>query len=121
MKPGIEVSERTVSRLLPRRRKPPSQTWKGFLNNYVQDLVSIDFFTVATATFRLLFVLVALISGGECSISTSRSTRRALGPGGRWLKHCRTMLHRGICPEIGIRFMARSCAIACEACGSLKC
>jgi transposase InsO family protein len=60
LKLRIEVTERTVSRLLPKRRKPPSQTWKAFLNNHVQDLVSIDFFTVPTATFRLLFVLVVL-------------------------------------------------------------
>ena len=61
LKLGIEVSERTVSRLLPRPREPlPSQTWKAFLNNHVQDLVSIDFFTVPTASFRVLFVLVML-------------------------------------------------------------
>ena len=60
LKLGIEVSERTVSRLLPRRRKPPSQTWRAFLNNHVQDLVSIDFFTVPTATFRVLYVWVVL-------------------------------------------------------------
>jgi putative transposase len=60
LKLGIEVSERTVSRLMPRRRKPPSQTWRAFLDNHVHDLVSIDFFTVPTATFRVLFVLVAL-------------------------------------------------------------
>src|ERR1700730_13609288 len=57
LKLGIEVSERTVSRLLPRRRKPPSQTWRAFLNNHVEDLVSIDCFTVPTATLRVLFVL----------------------------------------------------------------
>ena len=60
MKLGIEVSERTVSRLIPRRRKPPSQTWRAFLDNHLQDLVAIDFFTVPTATFRVLFVLVVL-------------------------------------------------------------
>src|SRR5216683_4007932 len=33
---GIEVSERTVSRLLRRRsRRPPSQTWRSFLANHV--------------------------------------------------------------------------------------
>jgi transposase InsO family protein len=60
LKLGIEISERTVSRLMPKSRKPPSQTWKAFLNNHVQNLVSIDFFTVPTATFRVLFVLVVL-------------------------------------------------------------
>jgi transposase InsO family protein len=60
LKLGLEISERTVSRLLPRNRRPPSQTWKTFLDNHVGELVSIDFFTVPTATFRVLFVLVVL-------------------------------------------------------------
>ena len=45
---GIEVSERTVSRLLRRRHRPPSQTWRTFLTNHVAALVSMDFFTVPT-------------------------------------------------------------------------
>jgi hypothetical protein len=60
MKLGIEISERTVSRLMPKPRKPPSQTWRTFLKNHVNELISIDFFTVSTATFRVLFVLVVL-------------------------------------------------------------
>jgi transposase InsO family protein len=54
------VAERTVSRLLSKRPSPPSQTWRTFLANHVQDLVSIDFFTVPTARLRVLFVLVVL-------------------------------------------------------------
>src|SRR6266487_1615940 len=57
---GIHISERTVSRLLPRKRRPPSQTWKAFLDNHLNQLVCIDLFTVPTATFRVLFVLVVL-------------------------------------------------------------
>jgi putative transposase len=57
---GIGVSERTVSRLLRRRRRPPSQTWRTFLANHVASLVSMDFFTVPTLTGRVLFVLVLL-------------------------------------------------------------
>jgi putative transposase len=60
LKLGIEVAERTVSRLMPKRRPEPSQTWRTFLTNHVQDLVSIDFFTVPTAQLRVLFVLVVL-------------------------------------------------------------
>jgi putative transposase len=60
LKLGIVISERTVSRLMPKHRKPPSQTWRAFLNNHLNDLVSIDFFTVPTVTFRVLFVLVVL-------------------------------------------------------------
>jgi putative transposase len=57
---GIDVAERTVSRLLPKRRSPSSQTWRTFLTNHVRDLVSIYFFTVPTARLRVLFVFVVL-------------------------------------------------------------
>src|SRR5205807_6945455 len=57
---GIAVSERTVSRLLRRPCRPPSQTWRTFLTNHVATLVSMDFFTVPTLTGRVLFVLVLL-------------------------------------------------------------
>jgi putative transposase len=57
---GINVAERTVSRLLPKRRTPPSQAWRTFLANHVRDLVSLDFFTVPTAGLRVLFVFVVL-------------------------------------------------------------
>jgi transposase InsO family protein len=60
LKLGIDVAERTVSRLMPKRRPQPSQTWRTFLANHVRDLVSIDFFTVPTARLRVLFVLVVL-------------------------------------------------------------
>jgi putative transposase len=60
LKLGIPISERTVSRLLPTKCQPPFQTWKAFLDNHLNHLVSIDFFTVPTATFRVLFVLVVL-------------------------------------------------------------
>jgi hypothetical protein len=60
LKLGIDVAERTVSRVMPMRRPEPSQTWRTFLANHIADLVSIDFFTVPTARLRVLFVLVIL-------------------------------------------------------------
>jgi hypothetical protein len=60
LKLDIDVAERTVSRLLSKRRSPPSQTWRTFLTNHVRDLVSVDFFTVPTARLRVLFVFVVL-------------------------------------------------------------
>jgi hypothetical protein len=65
LKLGIEISERTVSRFMPKDRKPPSQTWRTFLNNHLNELVSIDFFTVPTVTFRVLFVFVVLSHSGR--------------------------------------------------------
>ena len=43
-----------------RPRRPPSQAWRAFLKNHAKDLIALDFFTVPTATFRVLFVLVVL-------------------------------------------------------------
>ena len=61
LKLGVDISERSVSRLMPARpRKPPSQTWRTFLDNHVGSIASIDFFTVPTATLRVLFVLFVL-------------------------------------------------------------
>ena len=61
LKLGFDVSQRSVARLMPRRPKPPSQTWRTFLQNHVADLVSADFFVVPTATFRILYVFVVLL------------------------------------------------------------
>ncbi len=60
MKSGIEVGETTVAKYMVRPRTPSSQTWKTFLKNHMQTLVSADFFVVPTATFSLLFVFVVL-------------------------------------------------------------
>ena len=60
VKLGFEVSERTIFRLMPRRRTPPSQTWRTFLENHLGSTVGIDFFAVPTLTCRILFVLVVL-------------------------------------------------------------
>ena len=57
---GIQISERTVSRILRRLRRPPTQTWKTFLHNHLGQMVSIDFFTVPTVTLRVLLVFVVL-------------------------------------------------------------
>ena len=60
LKLGIDIGETSVGKYLVRRRVPPSQTWRTFLQNHAQELVSTDFFVVPTATFRLLFVFLVL-------------------------------------------------------------
>ena len=57
---GIIVAQSTVEKYRVRPRKPPSPTWKTFLKNHTRDLVALDFFTVPTVTFKVLFVLVIL-------------------------------------------------------------
>jgi putative transposase len=60
LKIGITISQATVSKYMVRHSKPPSQTWRAFLTNHARDIVSVDFFTVPTATFRVLFVFLVL-------------------------------------------------------------
>jgi len=60
LKLGIDVGETSVSKYMVRRRNPPSQTWRTFLENHVKDTVSIDFFTVPTIRFQVLYVFLVL-------------------------------------------------------------
>jgi hypothetical protein len=60
LKLGIDIGETSVSKYLVRRSKPPSQTWRTFLDSHLKDLVSIDFFTVPTIRFQVLYVFLVL-------------------------------------------------------------
>jgi putative transposase len=57
---GIHVAKSTVEKYRLRNRKSPSPTWKAFLANHVMDIVACDFFTVPTASFRVLFGFLML-------------------------------------------------------------
>ena len=61
LKLGIDISERTVSKLIRRRtRKPPSQTWRTFIKNHMTEMVAVDFLVVPTIRFRMLYVFIVL-------------------------------------------------------------
>jgi putative transposase len=60
LKLGIEVSWSTVPKYMVMHRKPPSQTWRTFLENHVGQSVSVDFFVVPTVSFRILYVFLVL-------------------------------------------------------------
>ena len=60
LKLGVDIGETSVSKYMVRLRKPPSQTWRTFLENHVKSLVSVDFFTVPTLRFQILYVFVVL-------------------------------------------------------------
>ena len=85
---GISISQAAVSKYMIRCRKPPSQTWRSFLDNHVEDLVSIDFFTLPRignfkpldwsrgANRRLWRVCLAWVG----SVEVSRGRRRSWSP-----------------------------------------
>jgi transposase InsO family protein len=60
LKLGIDISQATVGKYMPRHRRPPSQSWRTFLANHIDQIVAADFFVVPSVTYRLLFVLVIL-------------------------------------------------------------
>src|SRR5215472_1649712 len=60
LKLGINIAESSVSKYMVCRNKPPSQSWRTFLENHAQQLVSIDFFTVPTIRFQVLYVFLVL-------------------------------------------------------------
>jgi putative transposase len=57
LKLGFEVSERTVSRYLSRLhgREDPGRSWLSFLKNHREVMAAMDFFTVPTVTFQVLY------------------------------------------------------------------
>jgi len=59
---GFDVSERTVSRYLPKRPVNPDavKRWMTFLRNHRDAITGVDFFTVPTATFKMLHVFFVI-------------------------------------------------------------
>ncbi len=58
LKLGFDISERTVSRYLPcgRPGRGVIREWVTFLRNHREAIAAMDFFTVPTVTFRVLYV-----------------------------------------------------------------
>src|SRR6476620_9771599 len=60
---GFEVAQSTVSKYMARPSKPPSQTWKTFLQNHAEAIAAIDMCIVPTLTFDRLFAFLVLGHG----------------------------------------------------------
>jgi len=59
-KRGVEISQAAVSKYVVRHRRPPSPSWRTFLDNHLGSLVSVDFFVVPTVMCKVLFVFLVL-------------------------------------------------------------
>jgi len=57
---GLEASTATIRKYRPKSGRPPSQSWRTFLQNHAGAIAALDFFVVPTVTFRLLYVLVVI-------------------------------------------------------------
>ncbi|MGA2329078.1 MAG: hypothetical protein ABSH05_22665 [Bryobacteraceae bacterium] len=74
LKLGIDVGETSVGKFLVRHQRPPSQTWRTFLDNHLKSLVSVDFFAVPTIRFQVLYVFLMFGRGrdGPCGPPPAR-------------------------------------------------
>ena len=62
LKVGYDVSERTVSRYMPKKPGSPDaiERWKAFLRNHRDAIGGMDFLTVPTLTFGVLYVFFVI-------------------------------------------------------------
>jgi len=65
LKLGFDISERTVSRYIRRLspRKQARKLWAAFLRNHREVIAAMDFFTVPTLTFRVLYCFFIIEHG----------------------------------------------------------
>ena len=119
---GIQVAKSTVEKYRVRCRKPPSPTWKAFIDNHLKDLVSIDFFTVPTVKFEVPFVLIVLAHHRRKVIHFN-VTEYPIAPVGQ-LSRSWKLFHgirrRGICCVTAIMSMVPIFASESGVCGSKR-
>ena len=60
---GFDVAQSTVSKYMARPSRPPSQTWKTFLQSHAEAIVAIDMCVIPTLTFDLLFAFLIVGHG----------------------------------------------------------
>jgi hypothetical protein len=108
LKLGIDIGETTVGKYMARGRKPPSQTWRNFLENHFKTMVSVDFFTVPTIRFQVLYVFLVLAHDRRRILyfavtahPTAEWTAQQLREAFPWDSAPRFLLHR-----IRIRFLS---------------
>ena len=58
LKLGYEVAQSTVAKYMAKRRGPPSQGWRTFLQNHAPDIAAMDLFVLPTIGFNLLYAFV---------------------------------------------------------------
>jgi putative transposase len=83
---GLRVSPRTVRKYLLKRldcgrgERVPSQRWRTFVRNHAQAIVACDFCVVVTATFKMLYVFIAMEHASRKILHLNVTTH----PAARW-------------------------------------
>ena len=57
---GLKVAKSTVEEYMIKDGRPRSHTWRTFIQNHFCDIAAVDFLTVPTVRFRILYCFVVL-------------------------------------------------------------
>src|SRR6202165_3545070 len=126
LKLGIEIGQTSVAKYMARRRGPPSQGWKTFLNNQADGITAMDLFVVPTISFRLLYGLLIMWHGrrqilwfGVTSHPTAEWIANQLTEACGWEQAPRYLIRdrdgaygRGLRPQTSIDRYSRSTGVA---------
>ncbi len=73
LKLGMDISQTTVTMYLPKVQPVPDNVarWKAFLKNHMPEIAAMDFVTVPTATFKVLYCLFFIHPGRRRILHTN--------------------------------------------------
>ena len=71
---GVHVAKSTVEKYMIKDGRPRSHTWRTFIDNHIKDIAAVDFFTVPTVTFRILYCFVVLRLDRRCVVHFNVTT-----------------------------------------------
>jgi hypothetical protein len=102
LKIGIRLSPRTVAKYMPKPGARPwndigSQSWRTFLQNHPKQIVACDFFTVVTASLKVLYVFVVMEHASRriSHFNVTDHPRRPVGRHSSSEKHFRRSMNIG--------------------------
>jgi hypothetical protein len=122
LKLGINIGESSVTKYMLRCRKPPSQIWRTFLDNHLSQLVSIDFFTVPTIRFQVLYVFLVLAHDRRRVLHFNVTRHPTAEWTGQQLREAFPFSNsHATCCEIAMRFSARASGNRSETWVSKRC
>ena len=108
LKLGITVAQRTVSKYMVRPpRRSSTQNWTTFLRNHLGQMVSVDFLTVPTLNFHVLYVFIVLSHLRRQILHFNvTATPRPVGPLSSCVKPFPSLSHPNTFCGTGTAFMA---------------
>jgi hypothetical protein len=78
---GFDISERTISRWMKRapRDPEPAKRWLAFLRNHREAIAAMDFFTVPTITFGVLYCFFIIGHDRRCIVNFNVTSHPTAG------------------------------------------